>query len=83
MSSTTCYGRSPPTSPGPDGEMPELGYGADRSNNLRSQALTANEQAERMPDDAREHMALTLQSDDDPHGRLERADTRRQTEHEP
>ncbi len=48
----------------------ERGFGAARGHDLRSQALTANEQAERMPDDAREHMAQTLERDDDPHGRL-------------
>lgn len=55
-----------------EGERSELGYGAARSHDLRSQALTANEQARRMPDDAREHMAQTLDRDDDPQGRLAR-----------
>jgi HK97 family phage major capsid protein len=40
--------------------------------NLRAQALTCNERASRMPDGAREHMARTLEADDDPEQRMAR-----------
>ncbi len=48
---------------------------ARRSNpasELRARALDANERADFLPDAAREHMARTLQVDDDPESRLAR-----------
>jgi HK97 family phage major capsid protein len=39
---------------------------------MRAQALTANERAEKLPDSAREHMAVMLETDDDPQQRLAR-----------
>jgi HK97 family phage major capsid protein len=51
---------------------PVRGRSTGRGGDLRSQALTVNEQAERMPDDAREKIARTLQADSDPDSRLAR-----------
>ena len=39
---------------------------------LRERALAANERSQRMPDEAREHMARTIESDDDRENRLSR-----------
>jgi HK97 family phage major capsid protein len=52
-----------------DGRQEQSRGPADR---LRSQALSANERADFLPADAREHMARTIERDDDPNGLLSR-----------
>lgn len=67
------YGRS---RPGADEGASRDPWGIDTTRawmgDLRGRALSANEQSERMPDAAREHMARTLEGDDDPESGLAR-----------
>jgi HK97 family phage major capsid protein len=48
------------------------GDGTARGNDLRSQALNTNEQADTVPDAARQNMAVALENESDPDSRLAR-----------